>query len=94
VRTLVAVQDQGIDFVTFMLDAPIPRPMMLGDDNDFPVQVALLSRNVVFESISNDVEGGHLIVHRTPNLMQNIIGVEFKNFGNAGLFDRPVSILG
>lgn len=56
------------------------------DDIGFAVEVALLSRNVVFDSESSD--GGHFWVFQTPHVTQNIEGVEVVNFGQAGTLGR------
>jgi len=59
------------------------------DGDGFAVEVALLSRNVVFEGAEDRVDerlGGHLIVFRTPDLPQQIQGVEIRNFGRQGKF--------
>ena len=85
IRTLVAVQDRGNGLVKLTLDTPIPRPMLTGDE-----EVALLSRNIVFESAADDRTVGHLTVYRTPSRTQKIAGVEFKNFGQNGTFNQPV----
>lgn len=57
------------------------------DGDGFAVEVVLLSRNIVFEGAMDtmdDLMGGHLIVLHTPNVQQQIQGVEFRNFGRQG----------
>lgn len=56
--------------------------MMLDDDEGYSVEVASLSRNVVFtaDDDGGDHIGGHFIVfHTTAEQMIN--GVRFDNFG-------------
>ena len=49
VRTIDNVRRFGVGgYVVIELDSPIPRPTTT-KDNDFGVEVALLSRNIVFE---------------------------------------------
>ena len=67
------------------LDSPIDRPSTLRDDVGFAVEVALLSRNVVFDS---EDEGGHLWILETPAVEQHIEGVEIVNFGQQGTLGR------
>jgi hypothetical protein len=96
VRTIVGLEDYGDDGqVLIELDTPIVRPPSQRS-SDFPVEVALLSRNIVFEGgIGEDEEsyyrGGHLTVYHTPNVEQIIEGAEFRNFGQQGVSDRYVS---
>jgi len=77
-------------FVQMQLDAPIRRPTTRLDSREFAVEVALLSRNIVFESgpDSIDQHGGHFIVFKTPSVVQSIIGVEVRNFGQQGRLGR------
>ena len=91
IRAIVDVMDHMDGQVRIKLDSPIPRPMLSGDDNAFPVEVALLSRNIVFDTLDNNLDGGHLTVYRTPNLKQVIEGVEFRNFGQQAFSGRYVS---
>jgi len=59
-------------------------------------EVALLSRNLVFEAekddVSNPYHGGHTKVMHTPNVVQTMEGIELINFGQQGNMGRYVSI--
>lgn len=73
------------------LDAPITRalPALTGPgEPEYAVEVARLSRSVVFTAASDDPEGehvgGHLMVFVTPDVVQKISGVHFDNFGQGG----------
>ena len=62
-------------------------PISRRDDDNFAVEVALLSRNILFEGARDEADsllGGHLIVFHTPNVAQLLSGVEFVNFGRQG----------
>ena len=77
------------------LDVPISRPPTESASSR-PVEVSLLSRNIVFEGSSEAEEsqqGAHLVVYHTPAVDQVIEGVEFKNFGQQGIAGRYVSSL-
>jgi len=55
------------------------------------VEVALLRRDVIFEAEvepQDEEIGGHSIVFHTPFLEQVIQGVQFENFGQAGVLGR------
>ena len=54
------------------------------------VEVALLTRRVIFEPEPNTdmTTGGHTIIMHTPHVAQNIKGVEFRRFGQAGNVGR------
>ena len=65
------------------------RPTTMKDSAAFAVEVALLSRNILFEGESDDShQTGHLIVFRTPWINQRIEGVEFRHFGQQGILGR------
>jgi hypothetical protein len=83
-RRIVDVEEYDDDNVLVQIDSPISRPLTNDVDN-FPVEVALLSRNIV-------INGGHLTVYRTPDLMQNISGVQFTNLQDVDL-SRTVKTL-
>ena len=85
------IQEQKL--VSISLDAPLAyRPTTIQDSADFAVEVALLSRNIVFTGgyDENAAHGAHLWVIRTPWVQQMIEGVEFVNFGQQGLLGRCV----
>jgi hypothetical protein len=77
-------------FVEIQLDVPIPRPTTVKDSADFAVEVAILSRNIVFEGgpDPNTLHGGQFLVFHTPNVAQTLEGVEIKNFGQQGYLGR------
>ena len=80
VRTIDNVRRFGVgEHVVIELDSPIPRPTTT-KDSDFGVEVALLSRNIVFEGSLE--QGGHLTIFNTPGVKQVVEGVEFRNFGS------------
>lgn len=62
-------------------------------DPDFAVEVARLSRQVIFEAEADDLTreyklGGHFIVYYTPELNQMLQGVKLVNFGQQGELGR------
>jgi hypothetical protein len=90
VRTIKLMTTSG-DSCLLELNNPIKRPTTLRDSQDFAVEVALLSRNIVFEGgpdAENDKHGGHLWVMNTPGVPQTLEGVEFVNFGQQGVLGR------
>lgn len=77
----------GDGTVRVRLDKWIIPPVTEMDQDPFPVEVALLSRNVAFDAVddlSSELLGGHLIVLNTPAVAQRIEGVELRNFGRQG----------
>jgi hypothetical protein len=77
----------GDGLVRLDLDQFVIPPVTRRDSEDFAVEVALLSRNFVFEGATDESDsllGGHLIVLHTPHVMQTLEGVELKNFGRQG----------
>lgn len=69
VRTITDVYDHlESGYVVIVLDSAILRPITEKDNPDFGVEVALLSRNFVFEGVKddpNEFRGAHLIVFHT-----------------------------
>ena len=57
---------------------------------DFAVEVALLSRNIVFEGGQGLKDGGHLWIFQTPSVVQSIVGVDIQHFGQQGTLGRCV----
>lgn len=92
VRTITNISPHSeAGYSVVELDSPIWRPTTLKDSADFATEVALLARNIVFEGAaddSNSQHGGHLIVLHTPNVVQKLEGVEFRNFGQQGNLGR------
>jgi hypothetical protein len=70
-RIIQTVDDYDSSSIVIKLDSAISMPLTYLD-GDFPVEVALLSRNIV-------VDSGHLTVYRTPTVPQIITGVQFRN---------------
>ena len=90
VRRIVRVSDDETGYVKVDLDKAIVRPTTIKESPDFAVEVALLSRNIVFEggSDNNEFHGGHLMIFHTPTVVQSIVGVDFNNFGQQGSLGR------
>ena len=91
VREIVEIQAHSDgQQAKIILDSPIIPPTTRRDSVDFAVEVALLSRNIVFEGDSdpNPLHGGHFIVMHTPLVEQHIEGIEFVNFGQQGTLGR------
>jgi len=74
------------------IDPPIFKPTTELDDPRFAVEIALLSRNIAFTSKDDDpshpFHGPHLMILQTPKVAQNIIGVDFRGFGQQGTAGR------
>jgi hypothetical protein len=72
----------------------------LDEDNDarFAIEVARLSRSIIFQAEEDDPTngdntiGGHLIILHTPVAEQLLLGVELQNFGQQGNLGRYVSL--
>jgi hypothetical protein len=87
--------DQADGYVLLQLDAPIIRPTTFRQSSNYAVEVALLSRNIVFEGGPDDVEnhGGVFSIRDTPVVKQMLVGVDFQNFGQQGYLGRyPIHI--
>lgn len=97
VRTITSINAHSEPgYVAVELDSPIWRPTTFKDSPDYATEVALLARNIVFEGDQDDTNlshGGHLIILNTPNVVQKLEGVEFRNFGQQGNLGRYVSKL-
>jgi cell surface hyaluronidase len=91
VRTIVEkVNVQLTGYVGWKLNKAFVRPTTVLESKDFAVEVALLSRNILFRGgpDSQSRHGGHFMVFHTPSIVQKINGVEFQNFGQQGLLGR------
>ena len=91
VRTIVQrVNGQERGYTGWKLNATFIRPTTLLESKDFAVEVALLSRNILFEGgpDTNSRHGGIFMVFHTPAVAQKIDGVEFRNFGQQGTLGR------
>ena len=76
--------------VRIWFDRPIIRPTTSRESPDFATEVALLSRNIVFEGGADDtaLHGGHMRIMYTPKVAQSIMGVDIRNFGQQGTLGR------
>lgn len=86
VRQLVSAPvDLGNGKARLELDDVIIFPVTEMQDEDFPVEVVLLNRNIRFQGgDEQNKKGGHFIVMHTPRVSQKISGVEFRLFGRLG----------
>jgi hypothetical protein len=77
-------------YAAIELDSPILRPTTTVESSDFAVEVALLSRNIVFEGGADTVaqHGGHFMIFHTPRVIQTIEGIDLQNFGQQGNLGR------
>jgi hypothetical protein len=76
---------------TIKLTTEIEPVSTLVSQPDYAVEVALLNRRIIFEADddpNDDLIGGHLIVFHTPNVEQQLEGVEIRNFGQQGNLGR------
>jgi hypothetical protein len=87
-RTVASV-DAGTGILT--VDTTITRSLPGLDgpgEPEFAVEIAVMSRPVVFQAQEDNVEaphmGGHLIVYHTPGVPQVLSGIRFVNFGQGG----------
>ena len=89
VRTIKSIQLSG-QYAAIELDSPILRPTTRSESKDFAVEVALLSRNIVFVGGTDSTasHGGHFMVMHTPKVIQTISGVDLQNFGQQGSLGR------
>jgi len=55
---------------------------------EFAVEVALLSRNIIFEGGTNLQDGGHFWIMHTPSVAQTIEGIDIQHFGIQGTLGR------
>lgn len=72
-----------LDLVDFVGDV---NAISTGTDS-FPVEVALLSRNIVVEAsadAADELLGGHMVVLHTPNVPQKLNGMELRGLGRQG----------
>lgn len=92
IRTITQLYNVGVtNYFGIRLNETIVRPTTILESPDFAVEVALLSRNILFEGAKDDtntIHGGHFIVFHTPQVVQNINGVDFQNFGQQGTLGR------
>ena len=93
VRQVVSVSSASAPsgYVSIELDSAIRRPTTLVESADFAVEVALLSRNIVFEGGQGLQDGGHFWIFYTPTVKQTIAGVDIQYFGQQGIGGRYVN---
>ena len=96
VRAIASVEKYGNEGKLLIeLNATIDARPPTSSDSSFAAEVALLSRNIVFEgsreSKDGPLQGGHLVVYHTAAISQIIEGAEFRNFGQQGTLGRYVS---
>ena len=78
------------------LTSPLPKHLTSTEDSIaagygtlYGVEVAILTRRITFEPEDNtDLIGGHTIIFHTPDVAQNIQGVELRRFGQQGSVGR------
>ena len=88
VRRIVSVTAAQTGYVQLDLDAAIRRPTTIVESLDFAVEVALLSRNIVFEGGMDLQDGGHFWIMHTPSVAQTIEGIDIQHFGIQGTLGR------
>jgi G8 domain len=89
VRTIKSITSSN-GFAAIVLNTPILRPTTMSESPDFAVEVALLSRNIVFSGGADRTSqlGGHFMIMNTPTVIQTIEGVDLQNFGQQGILGR------
>ena len=93
-RQVVTVVSSDTTTGKVVLAETIAKPITLEDSLDFAVEIASLTRPVVFEGEVDDSVGGHLIVFHTQT-PQHIEGVEIRHFGQQGILGKyPVHFHG
>jgi len=91
VHTITGAQSIGNGDWRFTLNKNLNMPTTTEKDHPImAVEVALLSRNIVFEGglSSDELIGGHFWVFRTPSVKQHLEGVDIRNFGQQGSLGR------
>mmetsp|Transcript_29790 Transcript_29790/g.44184 ORF Transcript_29790/g.44184 Transcript_29790/m.44184 type:complete len:1743 (-) Transcript_29790:270-5498(-) len=92
--TNVTLSDSGDEQVALLeLETIMPTHTTVKTSPTFAVEVALLTRNIVFDAKredddANPLHGGHLKIFHTPNQAQVIEGVEVRRFGQLGNIGR------
>jgi hypothetical protein len=84
-------------YVAINLNEPITKPTTVLDDPKYAVEVALLSRNIVFTATKSGRDltvGGHFWFFFTHNKEQQLVqGVDVQNFGQQGIMGRyPIHV--
>ena len=85
-HTIESAVSNGDGTTTLTLAAPIGSSAFSDEEPEYAVEVALLSRNIMFESdnSADASKGGHLMVYKTPHVAQTLQGVAFRKFGQQG----------
>ena len=93
VTTIKSVVDNGDGTATIKLNEAATLPIISQEENnDYAVEIALLSRNVIIQGDAGEFQkGGYMQVLHTPDVGQTIQGIEFVNMGRSGEIDRFVS---
>jgi hypothetical protein len=77
-RRIISLENHDEEgYVRVGLNEAIDRPLTLGSHPFHATEVALLSRNIIF----NGAGGAHLTILKTPDQIQVLQGVEFLGFG-------------
>ena len=84
--TLAGITDNGDGSYVLDLEEPyLASDVALAAAGPYSAEIALLSRNLLFEGAQDDpdnpLHGGHLIVYHTPDVGQTIEGLELRKFG-------------
>jgi hypothetical protein len=87
VRQIVSVSESA-GYARIDLNSTIRRPTTMVESPDFAVEVALLSRNIVFEGGQGLQDGGHFWIMQTPSVVQTIEGIDIQHFGQQGTLGR------
>lgn len=84
VRTISSVENHHHEgYVSVRLNEAISPPLTFSSHPYYATEVALLSRNILFDG----KDGGHLSILHSPGLTQVIQGVDFMKFGQEGIRD-------
>ena len=91
VATIASVDANGV----ITLVDPIHKPITAEDDRMTAVEVAILSRNILFtaakDDVNNPLHGGHFIImHTSAPVVQKVVGVESHGFGQQGLLGMTI----
>ncbi len=80
--TIQAIVDgNGVD----LIETITPSPSVSDIYPEFPSEMALISRNILFKSGDSSSVGPTLTILRTPSVPQKIQGVEINGFGREGV---------
>jgi hypothetical protein len=92
VATIKDVQAYGSNGMIAISFEETLAPRSARQPQGFPIELALMQRNIKFESDSDEkTQGGHLMVFQTGAVYQHLEGVELYHFGQRGVLGRYVS---